>query len=74
MCPEYDGTYSDADAFEVVQRLGIIIHAPEILFQHRHYTLGMTPLDSTYMKHNDPAANERNMQVFIQRAKRNFDL
>ena len=72
--PEYNGTYADTDLFEVVKRLNCIVDMPNILFKHRHYTTGLTPCDATYMRHNSPESNYRNMQIYFNRQSRNFDL
>ena len=72
--PEYDGVYGDTDMGEVARILDCIIEAPQLLFQHRHYSLGMTPFDETYAKMNDPESYKRNWPIYEGRVARNFDL
>lgn len=72
--PEYDGVYGDTDMGEVARRLDCIINAPQLLFQHRHYTLGLSPFDKTYERMNSAEGYARNWQVYEKRIARNFDL
>ena len=72
--PEYDGCYGDDDICCKSKAMGCVINAPHIKFQHRHHSLGMTPFDATYAKHNNVADAERNHLIFIERQKRNFDI
>jgi hypothetical protein len=74
VCPEYDGVFADNDYHEISKRLNCIIDAPQLLFQHRHYTLGMSEFDATYAKNNNPQGSERNLAVYNARAARNFDV
>jgi len=71
---EYTGCYADDDMRETAKRLNSIIEAPHILFQHRHYSLGLTPHDSIYDRHNNYESIQKNLQVFLRRQARNFDL
>jgi len=72
--PEYTGCYADDDMRETAKRLNSVIEAPQILFQHRHYSLGMTPHDSTYVRHNNSASVAKNLAIYEARAARNFDI
>lgn len=72
--PEYDGVYADNDANAVARRLDCIIDAPQLLFQHRHYLIGLSPFDDTYAKVNNPESYKRNWPIYEKRIARNFDL
>jgi hypothetical protein len=72
--PEYNGVFADDDMRGIAQQLNAIIHAPHLVFQHRHYTLGVTPMDATYDRINDPAACARNEDIYMARRSRNFDV
>lgn len=74
--PEYDGVFADSEMTAVARKVGII-NAPYLKFQHKHYTLGLTPFDKIYAK-NDGNYNkkswESNKKIYEERSKRNFDL
>lgn len=74
LCPEYDGVFADNDSHQVARKLNCIINAPELLFQHRHYTLGLSEVDATYARNNNPLGSERNLRVYNGRSARGFDL
>jgi hypothetical protein len=72
--PEYDGVFADNDYHNVATRLGCIIDAPQLLFRHRHYIVGLSEPDATYARNNNRIGSQRNLKVFLARAERNFDL
>jgi hypothetical protein len=74
LCPEYDGLSADVDIAEVAKGLNAVIDAKHLLFQHRHFCLGLSPMDSTYARHNNDAQMLRGKAIFESRKARNFDL
>ncbi len=72
--PEYDGMFADNDMMAVANILNAVIHAPQLTFQHRHYSLGLTPFDATYARNNNQVNWDKNHQVYIRRSQRHFDL
>ena len=48
--PEYKSMFADQDLYEVCDQMQVIIEAPELKFEHRHYSIGKAPLDETYKK------------------------
>jgi len=72
--PEYNGCYADDDMRETAHRLNSIIEAPHILFEHRHWIVGKSENDATYMRHNTPESIAQNLAIYEKRAARNFDI
>jgi len=73
---EYDGVFADNDMIEVA-KLICMKDVRHLIFQHRHWTLGLFPKDEISKK-NDAAENpdawSRNLKIFEDRCRRNFDL
>jgi len=73
---EYDGVYADNDMTEVAKRVGIK-DVRYLVFQHRHWSIGLSKKDEISKK-NDAAVNRegarRNQMIFEARSRRNFDL
>jgi len=74
LCPEYDGMWADNDMTQLAKKTGALIDAPQLLFQHKHYSLGLAVKDQIYEKTNNAREFAKNEQVFLGRQKRNFDL
>ena len=74
LCPEYTGLVADLDFNEVATRLGCIIHAPQLLFLHKHYCDGHTAIDATYLRNNNERDKTLNEDIFYDRKIRNFDV
>jgi len=75
--PEYDGVFADSDMHQVAHKSGYLIHAPQLTFQHKHWSLGLSKKDEISMKNDattNPAGWKRNHKIYQMRAKRNFDL
>ena len=72
-CPEYQSLWADNDLYECGKILGMI-QAPKLVFEHRHYSRGLTPWDNTYWRNNNIEAYELGKRIFDERKKRHFDL
>jgi hypothetical protein len=72
--PDYTSMFADNDFTEVCRKLNCFILAPQLVFQHRHYTKGMTPFDETYARRNNQVEFNKNQAIFLERQKRGFDL
>lgn len=72
--PEYTSVWSDNDFTEVAKLTGFLVNAPHILFNHKHYSKGVTPLDDTYTRRNNALEAKYNRNIFLEREKRGFDL
>lgn len=74
LCPEYDGMWADNDMTKLAQKTGALIDASHLLFQHKHYSLGLNKYDAIYEKTNNPVEFKKNEKIFLARQQRNFDL
>jgi hypothetical protein len=72
--PGYTGVYSDNDDLEIAEKLGAQIKAPDLLFQHNHFTVGRSEADETYSKVNNIGEYEWGSLLFNARKDRGFDL
>lgn len=72
--PEYSGMFADNDLFEVCQKAGEILNAPELLFQHQHWIGGNAKRDETYNRHNNNQSWALGENLLKKRRERNFDL
>jgi glycosyltransferase involved in cell wall biosynthesis len=72
--PDYFSLYCDDDLTRSTELLGKLVDARHLLFPHRHYSIGATPLDGTYLRGNDRAAWQRGRRTFEQRKAVRFGL
>jgi glycosyltransferase involved in cell wall biosynthesis len=72
--PAYFSMYVDDDLTAVALRLGKLIDARQLVFQHRHYTRIGTPIDATYARQNSGAAYLSGRRTFEKRRLADFDL
>jgi len=72
--PGYIGMFADNDLFEVCDKLGAIIHAPQLLFPHNHWINKKTRRDATHNRHDNPISWKVGQKLLDERRQRNFDL
>lgn len=72
--PKYTGMFADNDLYEACDKLGAIIHAPHLLFQHKHWVNNMAKKDETYNRHNNTPSWNLGQKLLAERRQRNFDL
>lgn len=72
--PEYFSLFADNDITEICRRLKCLHQAPEIVFEHCHYTNGKNPIDSTYERENSKQAWAEGEKLFNARQKNNFGI
>jgi glycosyltransferase involved in cell wall biosynthesis len=65
--PDYQSQWCDTEFAEVAKARGVWADAPGALIEHRHWTLGKAPVDSTYQKAIASDAHDR--VLFEQRRK-----
>lgn len=70
--PEYSGMFCDDDLTLVCESLGVLVDAPELLFQHNHYINGRAPIDDTYRRHNNKESWELGKRILEKRKLNNF--
>ena len=54
--PSFFSLFADNALLEVSERLGALINARHIIFQHKHYTVGLSQEDETYRHENSSTA------------------
>lgn len=72
--PEYTSMFADNDFTGVCRKLGCFIEAPQLTFQHRHYTKGLNAFDETYARRNNDGEFKYNERIYNERVARGFDL
>lgn len=61
------GIFSDDEFTFRARRAGVVIDAPEIVFDHRHYSTGAVPMDATYMDQNKEKNYREGYKILIDR-------
>lgn len=61
------GIYSDNEFTWRAKKAGVIVKAPQIVFDHRHYTRGLAPVDDTYADQNKPENYKEGARLFRER-------
>lgn len=70
--PAYRSMFVDEDLYWTVKNNGWMIEAPELKFEHEHWSNGKTTVDETYKK--SEANWNQGKEVFRQRKAQNFPL
>ncbi len=70
--PEYESMESDVDMLEHALVDGVVIQAYDLVFEHRHVSLGKSPDDAVYRKQNRPEAYKLGKEIIARRRLDNF--
>ena len=70
--PEYKSMFTDMDLFEVCNRMGVLINAPELKFEHKHYSVGKAQKDEIYQRTN--AFWKQGRALYNLRRRNNFGI
>ncbi len=70
--PEYESMESDVDMLEHALVDGVVIPAFDLVFEHRHVSLGKSPDDEVYRKQNRPEAYKLGKEIIARRRLDNF--
>jgi len=65
--PDYESMESDVDMLEHALADGVVIPAYDLVFEHRHVSLGKSPDDEVYRKQNRPEAYKLGKEVIARR-------
>jgi hypothetical protein len=71
--PKYISMYADNDLMMVAKKQNMYYEHIDILFDHRHYTVGKSKLDYTYRRENSNIAFEHGKRLFHHRMKHLFE-
>lgn len=61
------GIFSDNEFTYRARKAEIVIEAPEIVFEHRHYSTGKVPMDATYADQNQNKNYVEGLKLFRKR-------
>lgn len=61
------GIFSDNEFTHRARKAGIVIDAPEIVFEHRHFINGKAPMDDTYKDQNQVKNYQEGRKLLIER-------
>lgn len=61
------GIYSDNEFTHRANKAGVIIDAPNIIFEHKHFSTGKSPNDATYQDQNKPTNYTEGKRLFEER-------
>ena len=70
--PEYKSMFTDMDLFEVCNRMGVIINATELKFEHKHYSVGKAQNDEIYQRTN--SFWKHGQRLYNLRRRKNFGI
>ncbi len=70
--PLYKSMFVDQDLHWVCKKNNWLIYAPDLLFQHNHYSNGMAPKDATYTRSD--ANWEQGKKIYAQRKEQGFPI
>lgn len=70
--PAYESMYSDDDMTEHAYQDGLVIDARDLVFEHRHHSLGKSVEDDVYRKQSRPEAYAIGKEILKLRRLDNF--
>ena len=70
--PSYHGMFVDDDLTETARAMNALVDARSLLFPHRHFTIGESSLDATYLRHNQPSSWWTGWRTFQKRRLAGF--
>jgi len=70
--PGYESMYADDELTAVAYRDGVVIQCPQILFNHRHWSVRKAVVDEVYAMQNRKEAYDRGRALFESRKSRDF--
>ena len=72
--PAYVSMFCDDDLTQTAAAMGKLVDARQLVFPHRHYTVGSSALDATYARQNSNAAWWHGWRVWEKRRANGFGL
>ena len=72
--PEYISMYADDDLRATAIANQIYYNGIDIIFEHRHYSVGKSKYDRTYQLENSNKAYKHGQTLYYERAKKKFPL
>lgn len=72
--PAYISMYADDDLRATAIANGMYYNGTDIVFDHRHFSVGKSKYDSTYRTENSPKAYKQGQILYYERAKLKFPI
>ena len=72
--PEYISLYADDDLRATALANGFYYNGTDIIFDHRHFSVGKSNFDKTYSMENSPKAWKKGQILYYERAKLKFPI
>lgn len=72
--PDFFSLYADNALLDVCVKLDCLIDARDLLFQHHHYSVGLSKHDATYARENSRDAHSIGVRAYEALKARNYDL
>ena len=72
--PAYISMYADDDLRSTAISNGMYFNGTDIIFEHRHFSVGKSKYDSTYRTENNPRAYKQGQILYYERAKLKFPI
>lgn len=70
--PEYPSVYADGDFTECALRDNAVIDATDLLFEHRHFSVGGMPFDEVYARQNSSQNYAIGEEILARRRQEGF--
>lgn len=72
--PDFFSLFADNALLDVCIKLDCLIDARDLVFQHHHYTVGLSQKDATYDRENSLSAHNIGVKAYENLKQRNYDL
>lgn len=72
--PDFFSLYADNALLDVCIKLDCLIDARDLVFQHHHYSVGLSKHDATYARENSRQAHNMGVNAYEALKARNYDL
>lgn len=72
--PEFFSLWADNALLDVVKILNCMIDATDLIFEHHHYSVGKSKVDTTYKRENSKEAHSIGQAAYHRLKERNYDL
>lgn len=72
--PLYLSMWADNDLRKTAEANSMLVYRPDLVFEHRHYTVGKSAQDMTYKHENSKTAFDHGKRLFDYRTRQGFPI
>ena len=72
--PAYESMWVDVDLYFTCLNLNAIVVCKDLVFEHRHYSVGKSDYDETYRAHDNNDRNLKGKEIFKKRQSDGFPI